>query len=182
MDHASIQLSDQYRGACGSIVTITENARRHLEAHPAVIQLLPEAIRNTWVSRSPIPEIEVDMGRIIGRTGLVDTVVADPSTPMQFAMRKGRNLPSRVTNEVTVGQETHKLVLVARKQQSGTFQLVTSWIGPLARKEPWDPSIRREHEFRECLRFWCANALLHDPETMGSVFESSWTEILRDCR
>lgn len=182
MDHASIQLSDQYRGACGSIVTITENARRHLEAHPAVIQFLPEAIRKTWVSRSPIPEIEVDMGRVIGRTNLVDMSVGKPSTPMQFALRKGRYLPSRVTNEVTVGQETHKLVLVARKQHPRSYQLVTSWIGSLARKEPWDHSIRSEHEFEECLRFWCSNALLHAPDTMGPVFESSWTEILRDCR
>jgi hypothetical protein len=80
-------------------------------------------------------------------------------------------LPSRVTNEVTVGQETHKLVLIARKQHSRTYQLVTSWIGSLARKEPWDHSIRSEHEFEECLNFWCSKALLHDPKTMGPMFE-----------
>jgi hypothetical protein len=182
MEYASIQLSDQYRGACGSIVTISEKARRHLEGHLNVIQLLPEAIQKTWVSSSPIPEIEVDMGRIIGRTNLVDTLAADPSTPMQFALRKGRILPSRVTSEVAAGQETDKLVLVARKQHPRTYQLVTSWIGSLARKEPWDYSIRSAHEFEECLRFWCSNALLHDSETMGPMFESSWTEVLRNCR
>ena len=79
MEYASIQLGDQYRGVCGSIVTIPEKARRHLQAHPNVIQLLPEAIRKTWVSRSPTPEIEVDMGRIIGRTNLVDMSVANPA-------------------------------------------------------------------------------------------------------
>ncbi len=182
MEYARIQLGDQYRGACGSIVTIPEKARRHLEAHPKVIQLLPEAIRKTWVSQSSTPEIEVDMGRIIGRTNLVDMSVANPSTPMQFALRKGRYLPSRVTNEVAVGQETHKLVLVARKQHSRTYQLVTSWIGSLARKEPWDHSIRSEHEFEECLGFWCSKALLYDPETMGPMFESTWTEVLKDRR
>ena len=182
MDGKTIQAGDQFLAACGSRIEINERVLRHLEAHPEVMALLPEAICKIRLPPNAFAEIEVGMNRVVGRTNLVATTFSHPSSSMQFAMRKGRNGPTRVTTEVSVGPEADKMVLVVKWQSPGIFQLVTSWIGGLAQKEPWDPSIQNERDFQRCLNFWCSNALLYDPELMEPVFRSSWTDALKDCR
>ncbi|MBI4088893.1 hypothetical protein HY415_02250 [Candidatus Kaiserbacteria bacterium] len=80
-----------------------------------------------------------------------------------------------------VGEETTKVAILASpsRQEAGTYVLVTAWVGTLARKEPWDPMIRSQEEYQECLRFWCSNALVWDPAVMSEPFESSWDEVLK---
>ncbi len=174
---SSINAVRSYPTACGATVELTEKSLHHLEAHPDVFDILPEAIAKIrFPLGQPFVEIEVDMGRVIGTSGCVPTTRIHPNDKAQFALRKGRTSPSRVITGVS-GVSTQKAVVIAKKIHGNRYSLVTSWIGSLAKKEPWDPAIRSPQQARECLDFWCNHALIHDPEMMGQVFESSWNQV-----
>lgn len=170
-----------FRTACGRTIEITARSIQHLEAHPEVASILVAAINKAVIGDCPFAEIEVDMGQIVGRQNLVATGAGNPNDVMEFSVRKGRSLPSRVISGITQGDETSSIVIIAKRTRPGHYILITSWLGNLAEKEPWDPNIRGEAHFDRCLQFWCANALIHDQETMGPVFQSTWAKILR-CR
>jgi hypothetical protein len=166
-----------YRTACGATIELTERSRQHLAAHPDAFDILPEAIGKLRLPRQSHSEMEVDMGRIVGITTCISTPTIAPDDKTFFALRNGRQLPSRVITG-SLGTPTSKVVVIAKKEQSGRNFLVTAWIGVLAKKEPWDRFIKGPHQFQECLDFWCSRALVHEPETMGPVFESTWKQIL----
>lgn len=167
--------------ACGGSIVITRTAASHLRAHPEVEQILPEAIGKVRLPRDEsFLAIEVEMGRIVGRSGCVKTAPIGRHEKAFFAQRIGRDKPSRVLPDAA-GEETSKVVVLAfaAKGEPGLYILVTSFIGSLAPKEPWDQNIRSQQELEESLGFWSSHALTHDSEVMGSVFESSWHEVLR---
>ena len=171
--------------ACGCQMFIPPKAQAHLQAHPEVSDILSEAIgRLVLPNRAGFVEAEVDMGRPVGRAGLVKTPLCDADSPMLFAQRVGRAAPSRVVPSDTLGEETAKVVIVAMpsRDQAGAYALVTAWVGTLACKEPWDRNIKTPQQYQDCLQFWCAHALIHDPEIMGSVFESTWEEVMNGIR
>ena len=171
---------NQYKTACGGTINVSQKAKIHLEAHPNVFEHLREAIERIHfpVSRKKI-ECEIDMGRLIGRSGVVKTVPVLGSERAKFALRANRKQPSRVSDTEKFGDETSRIVVIARPTPLETqYDLITAWIGTLAKKEPWDASIGERTEFRECLNYWSSRALVYDPSTMGPVFDSSWTEVL----
>lgn len=179
MDKKNTVPMGQFPAACGSFVEVTEKSTQHLEAHPEVASILVAAINLAVIGDRPFAEIEVDMGRVIGRKNLVAMTACSPHANAEFAIRKGRSLPSRVVTGVTEGDETSSVVIIVKWARPGHYVLITSWIGNLAQKEPWDNNIHGEAHFGRCLQFWCANALIHDPEVMGPVFRSSWVEVLQ---
>lgn len=171
---------NQYRTACGGTINITQQARHHLIAHPNVVELLQAAIGEIHLPavRRKIEE-EIDVGRRIGRSGIVKTAPLEIGEPALFSLRANRKLPSRVAGVGELGEATSKIVVVARPSQiENQYDLITSWIGVLAKKEPWDGSIAERREFQECLGFWSTTALIYDPAVMGPVFESSWKDVL----
>ena len=115
----------------------------------------------------------------MGRAGLVKTAPIKIEDRALFALRANRKLPSRVANVGELGQETSRIVVVAKPSPiDGQYDLITAWIGKLAEKEPWDRNISGRREFEDCLNFWCCSALVYDPALMWPVFESSWKDIL----
>lgn len=169
----------KFRTACGGVIVIPQKAEGHLRAHPEVTNVLPEAIA---LVRLPLDgaflSTEVEMGRTVGRDGRVKTALIDSSDRALFAQRVGRDHPSRMI--IGEGEETAKVVILAfaARGEANTYVLVTSWVGSLARKEPWDPMIKSQGEYQECLHFWCSNALVYDSSVMGEPFESSWEKVL----
>ena len=161
---------------------IPPKAAAHLIAHPEVKLVLPEAIRKTTLPENGFLSAEVEMGRIVGKESKVSTPRCDLDTPIVFAQRLGRYMPSRVAPEGVAGENTTKVVVLAFPNRSAdkSYILVTSWVGGLACKEPWDPMIATQAEYRECLKFWCSNALVHDPAVMGHRFESTWRNVLEN--
>ncbi|MEZ4103970.1 MAG: hypothetical protein R3B60_01655 [Candidatus Paceibacterota bacterium] len=119
------------------------------------------------------------MGRVVGRSGRVKTPLIGIEDKALFAQRIGRDKPSRVI--VGEGEETTKVTILAfpSREEIGVYVLVTSWIGTLAQKEPWDPMIKTKQEYQRCLQFWCSNALVWNSVVMSEPFESSWEEILK---
>lgn len=163
-----------FRAACGSTVEITPKAKAHMEAHPEVANLLAEAIGKTHLNPRQFVEAEVELGRTIGQSDLIGSPRQASSSIMHFAVRKGREKPTRVIPATTIGPDTSTMVVIAKCVSNKRYHLVTSWIGRLAKKEPWDPNIRSEADFRESLEFWCTKGLAYNPETMGPIYESTW--------
>lgn len=165
--------------ADGGMIIIPPKAENHLVAHPEVRDFLPEAIGRVMLpSDGAFLSTEVEMGRVVGRSGCVETYPISPSDRSLFAQRIGRERPSRVI--IGEGEETTKVVVLAfaSRGEARTYILVTSWVGSLAPKEPWDPMIKSREEYQDCLQFWCSNALVWDSTGMSEPFESSWAEVL----
>lgn len=174
----------QYKTACGGTINISNHAENHLAAHSNVLDHLGRAISRLQLPISPGKfEREIDMGQLIGRAGIVRTNPLDLNVRATFALRKNRKFLSRVTAVGELGEETSKIVVIARPGSVATqYELITAWVGALARKEPWDATISNQAEFNECLSFWSSTALVYEAETMGPVFESSWREVLTQSR
>jgi hypothetical protein len=173
-------LMRKFKTFCGGTIVVPRKAEDHLRAHPNVDLLMPESIARVQLPRNgAFLSAEVEIGRVVGRSGCVQTPPITQSDRVLFAQRIGRDHPSRVI--VGEGEKTTKVVVLAfaSHEEADTYVLVTSWVGSLAPKEPWDSNIRKDEEYQECLRFWCANALVWDPSVMSEPFKSSWEEILR---
>lgn len=171
---------NNYETKCGGKINVTHQGWSHLKAHPDVLVYLEEAISKIRLPAKPQKiEFEVDLGRIVGRQGIIETAPVEAEERTLFALRANRKLPSRVASVNTLGRETTRMVVIAKPGRiRNQYDLITSWIGTLARKEPWDPSITSRSQFEECLNFWSSTALVYQPDMMGPVFESSWTDVL----
>jgi len=169
----------KFKTADGGTILVSPKAEDHLRAHPEVDGILGEAIAKVRLPQDgAFLSEEVEMERIVGRSGCVQTPPIRPSDRSLFAQRIGRERPSRVVMDE--GEETTKVVVLAfaSRGEAGTYVLVTSWVGSLARKEPWDPMIRSQAEREETLVFWRSHALVWDPAVMSEPFESTWDDVL----
>lgn len=170
----------QHKTKCNGVVNVPSQVEQHLNAHPNVVEHLSAAIGKIRLPTSQKKfECEIEMDRIIGRAGIVKTGPLQIGERALFSLRANRKLPSRVANVGKLGEETSRIVVVARPSLiENQYDLITAWIGTLARKEPWDRNISGRREFENCVNFWCCSALVYDPALMGPVFESSWRDIL----
>jgi hypothetical protein len=172
-----------YKTACGGTIVVPLKAEEHLRAHPQVLKILPEAIGRIRLSRyRGYLATEVNMERLVGRSGCVMAPWIGLDDKAFFAQRIGREKSSRVQLEIK-GQETTQVAILAfeadeSREEMRKFILITSWIGFLAPKEPWDPNVRSQEDFKECLNFWSSHALVYDPKVMGPYFESTWRKII----
>lgn len=170
----------EYKTKNGGTIVVPRKAQSHLLAHPDVLVILSEVIGKIILPRDGLfLATEVEMGRIIGQSGCVKTPEIGFNEKAHFALRLERDKPSRVVLDVEC-LDTTKVAILAfpSRDDIGIYILVTSFVGPLAPKEPWDKSIQLETEFQTCLEFWSSNALVYDPEVMGLILESSWEEVL----
>jgi len=165
---------------CGKTIVVPQKALSHLKAHPEVGSILPEIIRRiTLPLDSSFLSTEVEMERIVGRSGRISTSEINLNEKTLFALRVERDRPSRVV--MGQGEETTKVSVLAFSAQNedDTYVLITSWVGTLAPREPWDKMIKTPGEFQNCLQFWRSNALSYDSSIMGEPFESTWEEVLK---
>ena len=170
----------KYVTACGGTIVVPCKAEEHLRAHPEVREILAEAIGKVSLpSSGEFLATEVNMGRVVGLYGCVEAPRIKVDDRAYFAQRIGRDKPTRVIPGAR-GVETTKVVVLAfpARGETGKYVLVSSWVGSLGHKEPWDANIQSQEEYQKSLDFWCSHALVHDSEVMGSVFESTWEEIL----
>lgn len=169
-----------YKTACGGTIIVPPKAEDHLRAHLEVLAPLPEAIGLVELPKDgSFLAVEVEMERVVGRSGCVATPRIGLTDPAYFALRVGRERPSRVILDVE-GPETTKVVVLAfaSKESARMYILVTSFVGELAPKEPWDRNIKSQEELQESLDFWCSHALAYDRSVMGEPFASTWRQVL----
>lgn len=173
-------LQREYTTACGGRIVVPRKTADHLRAHPEVVPHLPEAI-----GRVQLPDggaflrVAVEMGRLVGPSGLVKTAPIRLDEPATFARRIGRDQASRVV----VGEQGPEVSTIAvlafvDKADFSTYVLITAFVGDLAPREPWDPNFESDAERKEALEFWSRNALVYDPSVMDEPFQSTWAEII----
>ncbi len=159
---------------CGKELVVTERTQKHLETHPEAGTLLAEA-----VSKITIPTdggfllVEVDMGRVIGKSALVVATMIGPDEETLFACRKGRDVPSRIRNDIE-RPDTNLFTVIAGVHE-GAWTLFTGFNGPSAAKEPHDDTLAGGNEKE--LVFWCTHALVWD-EGWDAPFTSTWRKVL----
>ena len=178
----SHRFMSEYYTSHEGVVHVGSGTEYHLEAHPEIThELLEEAIgqlhfpdSEEWI------EAEIDLGRIIGRAGVVATDPIGPYDKAQFAFRHGRSRPSHVVTGV-VGEEVSTMVIIAKPRERGDgYQLVTAWIGRLSVLEPWNAYPGQE--LVDSLRHWSNHAMVYNPDTMGLPFDGTWNELLPEHR
>lgn len=162
----------QFTTANGGTINLSDETMKHLEAHPETGSLLEEAIAKITLPKSTFLLEEVIFDHIIGQSSCIEI---NPSAPAMFAVRKGRDLPTRTTIGMPKA-DTKSFVVIAAKKGS-EWTLITGYAGSKAPREPHDrffadPANRTE--FEKALAFWDTHALVYEPEVMGTLFESTW--------
>jgi hypothetical protein len=71
--------------------------------------------------------------------------------------------------------ETNLFTVIAGKQDDGSWQLYTSFVGPSAPREPHDRNLKDGNA--DELTFWCEHALVHE-NGWQEPFESTWAAVL----
>ena len=169
-----------YKTACEGKIIISDFVREHLMAHPEVYDLLDEAIAKlTLPTDGGNLAVEVEMGRIVGRSGVVATAPIGMDEVTTFALRPNRRKPSRVAVGVEGPEITRVVIYAGPTEEMKVYKLFTSYVGDLSRKEPWDPNLV-ESERAASIGYWTTHALVHIPNLMGDPFMSTWNDVLRD--
>jgi len=168
------------KARCGGFINLTDSLREHLEAHPEILDLIPEI-----VSKVNIPTdgcrlaSQISLGRVVGKSSLINTKKIGLSDKTWFAMRKNRMKASRVIPGETP-LDTDIVTIVANPVAENRYELVTAWFGVFAPKEPWDPYLADDlPAYEESIHFWCSHGLVYSSETMLEPFESNWENILK---
>jgi hypothetical protein len=173
--------STSYKTGCGGSIILTEGVSDHLEAHPGILDLIPEiASRVILPTDGSRLARQVSLGRVVGQTSLINTKKIGLSETAWFAVRKNRMKASRVVPDASP-VDTDLVSIVANPVEKDSYELITAWYGGMAPKEPWDPDHADDPTaYEESINFWCSHALVHDPEVMDEPFESTWEDIVND--
>ena len=172
--------STSYKTGCGGSIILTEGVREHLEAHPGILDLIPEiASRVILPTNGSRLASKISLGRVVGQSSLTNTQKIGLSETAWFAVRKNRMKASRVVPDAGP-VDTDLVSIVANPIEKKSYELVTAWFGGMAPKEPWDPDLAGDPPaYEESINFWCSHAFVHDPAVMNEPFESMWGKILK---
>ena len=116
---------------------------------------------------------QVNFDRPLGLNMCVD-VGEDDKIVMVY--RKGRLGKTPMVRGRTP-KECNSVIVIAKKKNemsNSDYQLLTAYVGELAEKEPWDPTIEDESERKRCEEFWNSHALIYNAD----LIDWSRTEIL----
>jgi hypothetical protein len=165
---------------CGGTIVIVDETRKHLEAHPGILGLIPEiAPRVTLPTDGSTLASQISLGRVVGQSSLINTKKIGLSEIAWFAVRKNRMKASRVIPDESP-LDTDIVTIVADPVAENRYELVTAWFGIFAPKEPWDPGLSGDSSgYEEAIHFWCSHGLVYSSDTMFELFESNWENILK---
>lgn len=142
----------------------------HLDEHADARPLVEEALSKITPTAEELEDGNgffvrtVEMGRIVGTSSCVATSDSDD---VVYAMRvKNDGSPARAGfTRFVRGREpvdSTKMAVLAYRHSSGEFWvLVTSWVGRVAEKEPWD-NTHDDDSYAAAVEFWSAQALCFD--------------------
>ena len=159
----------------GNLIVSGETLK-HLQTHKSVLQYLEEAAAKINVDGGFFRQ-EIDLGKPLSESGEVyDETPITPTTKTTFAYRQGRHGATRVVPAGTPSGVATSISIIAYPETDGSYVLITAFIGSLTPREPWDKNMKTDEEKQGALDFWCSCSLVHNPETMGAIFESTWEE------
>lgn len=123
-------------------------------------ELLASALSIIDTKDRPFVLEQVDFDRPVGEQTCVPV---GPDDEIEMVFRKGRSGPTpMVKNREPIPCNSTVVILCKENPDSDFYRLVTSYVGELATREPWDPNISSEEEKKTCEEFWNTHALLYD--------------------
>jgi hypothetical protein len=180
---AGMKIPNQLVTAGGEIIFISDEMMDHLQAHPDVIEFLNEAASRLDIKdKTGHFEEGVNMGRIIGISGLVQTETISLNQKTYFANRISRDFPCRIDPESKGNACDNITIAIKFDEKSKTYNLLTAYIGFPCPDLPYDVPDRNGDDYRKSLDFWCQHALTYDENVMGLIFESTWEEVLKESK
>ena len=173
--------STSYKTECGGRIVVIDEIWKHLEAHPGILDLIPEIASSiTLPTDGSRLSCQTSLGRVVGQSNLIGAEKIGLSETAWFAIRKNRMKASRVVPDANP-VDTDLVSIVANPVEKDSYELVTAWFGTMAPKEPWDPDLTDDPSaYKASINFWCRHALVYDPEVMDEPFESTWEDIVND--
>jgi len=157
-------------------LTLSKNGRRvffndvdsHVATHfadtPQLRALAAEVIAGRELSDT-IVEFETDMGRIVGKSDLVEN---DRQDEIVYAKRKNREVFT-VFNKSKSPQPCSLVTVSLHQQADGSYELLSAWIGPL--NSPPFPG--DENETAESKSFWTTHSLAWGTQEIQPQTETS---------
>jgi len=137
---------------------IASPAGKYLSRQPYVINLLKEVFAVESL-QGPEVTLELDMGRIIGNTDIVETTdkdtifYAQPSKKIVFSRYAKNRHPT----------PSRQLTIILEKDEDGNYKIVDTWIGP---STPPFPGDSKENDTSK--PYWSTHALVNDAQTVQS--------------
>lgn len=165
-----------YWTACNNTISVDNQTVEHLQAHPEAENLLETAISKIVLPNRCLLDVELVFDRIIGQSSCV---AINPSDSAMFAIRIGRDKPTRVAVDAKK-VDTKSFVVIAHRTSIG-WRLLTAYVGSKAPREPHDRYFaepRNRAEFLNALAFWNAHGLVWEENMMSSPYESTWKKEL----
>ena len=145
-------------GTCANGTTVIDRNDNHNSVHPVDEDLLCEALSNL----SPTKNFEAfcfDFGRVIGQS---TCVAVDETDTVVMAYRKGRKGPTPLVVD-REPEDCSSMVVILKKLETNEYLLITSFVGQLSEKEPWDPYlVPGSPEHQRAVAFWSTHALIYD--------------------
>lgn len=170
---------NKFLTADGKEVFLSESRKKHLKAHPGVMNFLKGAISKIYIPEGTTYFQEaINLGKKIGISRLVkaDKISLDEET--DFALRVEREWPVRVSL-VLEGESCDSVTVEVKfDQESKKYFLNTAYIGYPCPDSPYHVADKTSDKYKEALDFWCNHALAYDPKIMGKTFKASWNSIL----
>lgn len=155
----------KFVGLCANGAKVFERADGHCDVHPVDDTLLKEALSKITPSGNFAKEL-VSFDRVIGKS---TCVTVDETDTIVMAYRKGRLGPTpMVLNRNPSDCST--LVVILKKIVNDEYIIVTTFIGGLSEREPWDPAIKPgSAERQKAEAFWSTHALIYDESIIVKI-------------
>ncbi len=130
---------------------VSSHAATHIQDTPNLAQLAAEIVEDTDIVDEYL-QFHVDFEHAIGTSDLVEN---SPDDVIVYAKRKNRDSYS-VFNKSKSAQACSLVTVALEKQQDGTYELVSTWIGPS--DSPSFPGTERETA--DSKDFWSKHSLV----------------------
>ncbi len=155
----------KFVGFCSNGARVFDRADGHNDVHPVDKTLLKEALLKISPCENFVKE-SIPFGRVIGKS---TCVTVDETDTLVMTYRKGRLGPTpMVLNREP--SECSTLVVILKKIGDSDYILITTFIGELSEREPWDLAIvPGSEEQQRAEAFWSTHALIYDESIIAKT-------------
>ena len=135
---------------------ISSSAGQYLSRRPYVLNLIKEVLATMSLKGSHIV-LEHDMGRVIGKSDIVETSENDT---IYYAQPNKIKVYSRFAKN-RYSQPSNLLTIILDQDDDGNYIVSNTWIGPSSPPFPGD-----EKEETNSKIYWENHALVHDAQSI----------------
>lgn len=137
---------------------INSSAGRYLSRQPYVMNLIKEALASQKLTKAKLV-LELDMGRVIGNTDIIETTDRDT---IYYAQPVKQDVFSRYAKN-RHPSPSRKLTITLKQDPEGHYEVHDTWIGPNRPPFPGDKQATTASR-----TYWQNHALVQDAQPVQS--------------